>query len=81
MDINSITKTYDELPQIVKIILQVIFNDLISGLYRIFRYVETKNVTTLVIGILSCITPVGFVFWIVDLVTTITKNKMTLCVD
>ena len=81
MDINSITKKYDELPQIVKIILQVIFNGWISGLYRIFRYVETKNVTTLVIGILSCITPVGFVFWIVDLVTTITKNKMTLCVD
>jgi len=46
------TQKYEELPKIVKIILQIFLGGLIGGIYRIIRFVETKNVVTLVVGIL-----------------------------
>lgn len=78
---KSITATYEELPKIVKIILQIILGALIGGIYRILRYVETKNVTTLVVGVLALIPPIDFVFWIVDLITEITDNKIKFLAD
>lgn len=70
------TATYENLPKIVKIILQIFLGSLIGGVYRILRFVETKNIVTLVAGILNFV-GLGFVFWIIDLVTEITKNKIT----
>ena len=70
------TATYENLPKIVKIILQIFLGSLIGGVYRILRFVETKNIVTLVAGILNFV-GLGFVFWIIDLVTEITKNQIT----
>lgn len=78
---NSITATYEALPKIVKVLLQLFLGAIVGGIYRILRYVETKNVTTLVVGVLAIIPPISFVFWIVDLVTEITKNKITVLAD
>lgn len=78
---NSITATYEALPKIVKVLLQLFLGAIVGGIYRILRYVETKNVTTLVAGVLAIIPPISFVFWIVDLVTEITKNKITVLAD
>ena len=75
----KITETYENLPKIVKILLQIFLGYLISGLYRIIRFLETKNIVTLVVGILCLVTGVGnFVAWIVDLVTEIFKNRITV---
>ena len=71
------TSKYDELPKWVKILLQVFLGGLVSGVYRILRFVETKNVVTLVAGIL-CFVGLGFIFWIIDLVTEITQNKIAV---
>ena len=71
------TETYENLPKIAKILLQIFLGSLISGIYRILRFVETKNVVTLVAGIL-CFVGLGFIFWIIDLVTEITKNRITV---
>ncbi len=76
----SITAQYEELPLIAKIVLQIFLGSLISGVYRILRYVETKNTLTLVIGIL-CFVGLGFIFWIIDLVTEITSNRITVLAD
>lgn len=78
---NTITKTYEDLPKIVKIILQILLGAIVGGIYRILRYTETKNITTLVVGILAIIPPISFIFWIIDLVTEITSNKISVLAD
>ena len=79
---KPITQMYEELPQIAKILLQIFFGGFIGGVYRILRFLETKNMVTLVVGILCLVTGVGnFVAWVVDLVTVVTKNRITVLVD
>lgn len=73
---TNITEMYENLPKIVKVLLQIFLGSLIGGVYRIIRFVETKNVLTLVAGILNFV-GLGFIFWIVDLVTEIFKNRIT----
>ena len=78
----KITETYENLPKIVKILLQIFLGGAIGGIYRIIRFLETKNIVTLVVGILCLVTGVGnFAAWIVDLVTEITKNRITVLAD
>ncbi|MBQ9115579.1 MAG: hypothetical protein IJY04_00995 [Clostridia bacterium] len=79
---SSITAAYESLPKIAKIILQIFLGSLIGGIYRILRFVETKNVVTLVVGIFVLVTGVGnAIAWIVDLVTEIIQNKITVLAD
>lgn len=76
------TGIYDNLPKIVKILLQVFLGSVIGGVYRIVRFCETKNVVTLVVGILVLVTGVGnFIAWIVDLITQITSGKISVLAD
>lgn len=81
MNVN-ITGVYENLPKLVKVILQLILGGVIGGVYRIIRFAETKNVVTLVVGILVLVTGVGnLIAWIVDLVTEILYNKITVFAD
>ena len=74
---NSFTGAYESLPKIVKIILQIFLGSLISGVYRILRFVETRNIITLIVGIL-CFCGLGFLFWIIDLITEIFSDGITV---
>lgn len=74
------TEKYEALPQWVKILLQVFLGAAVGGVYRILRYLETKNTVTLVVGILNFV-GLGFVFWVIDLVTEILYNKITILAD
>ena len=78
---NSFTATYEGLPKIAKILLQIVLGAFIGGIFRILRYTETKNTTTLVVGVLALIPPIDFVFWIVDLITEITDDRIKFLVD
>lgn len=76
------TQAYESLPKIGKIILQIFFGGLIGGIYRIIRFLETKNVVTLIVGIVGLVTGVGnVILWIVDLITEILSNKITFFAD
>ena len=75
---NSLTAAYENLPKILKIVLQLLFGSVIGGVYRILRFLETKNVVTLVVGILALIPPIDFVFWLIDLITEITSDRITV---
>ena len=76
------TATYESLPKIAKILLQIFFGYIIGGVYRIVRFFETKNIVTLVVGILVLCTGIGnTIAWIVDLITEITSNKITVLAD
>lgn len=76
------TATYEALPKWVKVLLQLVLGGLIGGVYRILRFVETKNVITLVVGILTLFTGLGnAIAWVVDLITEITQNKICVLAD
>lgn len=77
---KTITASFESLPKIVKVLVLFVFGVVVSGVYRIIRYLETKNIVTLVAGIL-CFTGIGIVFGIVDAVTEILNNKITLLAD
>lgn len=70
------TQSYEKLPKLVKIILQLFLGSLIGGVYRILRFFETKNIVTLVAGVLNFV-GLGLIFWIVDLITEITSDKIS----
>ena len=79
---QSIIAQFNALDKIVKVILLVFLGGLISPIYRILRYTETKNNTTLIIGILALVTGAFFgVLAIIDIVTVITDNKISVLVD
>ena len=79
---NSLTAAYENLPKILKIVLQLLFGSVIGGVYRILRFLETKNAVTLVVGILVLVTGIGnLIAWIVDLVTEITSDRITVLAD
>ncbi len=74
------TATYESLPKIAKVLIQLILGYFVSAIYRIVRFTETKNIVTLVVGVL-CFFGLGFVAWVVDLVTEIVSNKITVLAD
>ena len=79
---KPITQMYEELPQIAKILLQLFLGYIISGVYRIIRYTETKNIVTLIVGLVGLLTGFGnFIVWLIDLITEITQNKICVLAD
>ncbi len=78
---QSFTEAYESLPKIAKIIIQIFLGVIVGGIYRILRFVETKNTRSLIFGILALIPPIDFVAWVVDLVTEITDDRITFFVE
>ena len=78
---KSLTKSYDSISLVVRLILQLFLGWIISGIYRILRYFEKKNTTTLVVGIIACFSGGLFgILWILDFITLITNKKPTILV-
>ena len=79
---NSIIKSFESLNLIVKLVLIFFFGWIIGGVYRIIRYTETKNVSTLVIGLLAIFTGIGnVVIEVVDFVSELLNNKIKFLVE
>lgn len=84
---GAYTHYYDDLPKIAKILIPIVLAftavgaGLVSCVYRILRFCETKNVVTLIVGILCLFPLVNFVAAIIDLVTMITKEQITVLAD
>jgi len=78
---DGLTASYESLPKIAKVLIQLILGALVGGIYRIIRWTETKNTVTLVAGILFVIPPISFFAWVIDIVTEITSNKITVLAD
>ena len=75
----KITETYENLPKIIKVLLQIFLGAIVSGVYRVIRFLETKNIVTLVVGIVSLCTGGLFgILWVIDLVTEIFSNRITV---
>ena len=79
---QTLTAQYEALPKIVKVLLQLFLGSVVGGVYRIVRYFETENLTTLIVGLLVTFTGIGnFIAWVVDLYTEITENKISILAD
>lgn len=79
---QSLTAQYEALPKIVKILIQIFLGWIVSGIYRVLRYLETKNIVTLVVAIVLIFTGGGFgIVWLIDLITEITSNKISVLAD
>lgn len=79
---NKITEMFENLPLWAKILLLVVAGTLISPVYRILRYLETKNTTTLIVGILCLVTVWGnAILAIIDIITEVTKGRITVLAD
>ncbi len=74
------TTAYENLPKLVKVIVQIFLGYPISGVYRLLRFFENKKILTLISAILAFF-GVGIVFWIADLVTEIVRNEIILFAD
>ena len=74
-------KFFNDLPLIAKVLLEIFLGSIVSGLYRIFKYLDSKNTTTLVAGILAFVPPVSFIIWILDLISIIKQGKITNFAD
>lgn len=73
---------FDKQSKIVRILLLIpAWGWLTSGLYRFFRYGKSKNLVTLVVGILCLFAIPGFVVSLVDLITTALNDKIELLAD
>ena len=78
----GVCKAYDSLSFIVRFVIQLIFGAIVGGLYRIFKFFDTNNMATLVVGLLVTFTGIGnLIIWIVDLVTTLMHGKITVFAD
>ncbi len=78
----KLTEMYENLPKIAKILIQIFLGGVIGGIYRIVRFTETKNVVTLVVGLLTLFTGIGNgIAWVVDLITEIMHNRITVLAD
>lgn len=79
---NKITEMFENLPLWAKILLLVVAGTLISPIYRILRYLETKNTTTLIVGIVCLVTVCGnAILAIIDIITEVTKGRITVLAD
>ena len=78
---TSLTATYEALPKIAKLIIQFFLGALVGGIYRIVRFVEKGNIVTLIAGIVALIPGPDVVAWIVDFVTELLSNRITVLAD
>ena len=78
----TLTKSYEALPKIAKVLIQLFLGAVVGGIYRIVKFFETGNVITLVAGLLTLFTGIGnAIAWVVDLVTEILNNRITVLAD
>ena len=79
---KKIISTFESLHLIVKLLLIVLLGWLIGGIYRILRFTETGNISTLIIAILGLVTGVGnLVLEVVDFVSELLNNKIEILVE
>ncbi len=78
---KTLTAQFEALPKIAKVLLIAFLGWLVGGIYRVVRYTEKKNTTTLVAGLLGLIPPIDFVLWVADLVSEILNDKITFFAD
>ena len=53
----------------------------LSSFYRFFRYSETREIVTLVVGVIGLVSGIGIIFGWADALSEMKHNKATFFVD
>ena len=69
---------YENIPWIGKLILQLLFGTIVSFVYRIMCYSDTKEKTPLIGAILTIIPPFCMLILFVDLLTVLFANRIVI---
>ncbi len=72
---KDLIRNFDELPQLIKIILCIPAFDIVWSIYKIIKSVDKQNVLGVILGILT-IFPGAFFIWIIDIISVILYNKV-----
>ena len=79
---SSLTKMFDGLSWLVRLVILIIGGVLVGGIYRIVKWSETKNTSTLIVGLLATFTGIGnVIIWVLDVATTVLQGKITVFAD
>lgn len=71
---NGFEKWWNDLSKGIKILLVIITFGIMGFVARLIKFIYTKDSSPL-IGFILCLVPiVGFVMWIIDIITTIGKG-------
>ena len=77
----DIIKTFEELPKWAKILLLIFVGGIISCVYRIVKFLEKGNKLTLIVGIVTIFPPFDVIAWVVDFITELLSDKITVLAD
>lgn len=72
---NSIVKSFDSLPKIIKFIFALPVLDIIWAIYRLMRSIAKKSVIATVLAVIMLVV-CPILFWIVDMITILLFNKV-----
>ncbi len=75
MNLNELVKSFDNLPQIVKIILALPGIDIIWVIYRIVKSASENNLLGIILGVVILFVGIPFL-WIIDIICIIMKNTV-----
>ena len=75
MNLQELIKSFDNLPQIVKIILALPALDIVWVIYRIIKSVNDNNMLGIILGVVMIFVGVPFL-WLIDLICIIMKNTV-----
>ncbi|MBQ8546725.1 MAG: hypothetical protein IJ437_07295 [Clostridia bacterium] len=81
MSNETITAKIEGLNKWLKFFIFLLVGGIMSPLYRVFRFTETKNTVTLVVAIVSFVLGLAGILGIVDAITELTSDKVTVLAD
>lgn len=78
-----VTDKIEEMPKVVKFLLFLfpLTGWILSSVYRFFRFSETREIVTLVVGLMGLVTGIGIIFGWVDALSELKYNKVTFFAD
>ncbi len=78
-----VTDKIEEMPKAVKFLLFLfpLTGWILSSVYRFFRFSETREIVTLVVGLMGLVTGIGIIFGWVDALSELKYNKVTFFAD
>ena len=78
---GGLTAAYEALPKILKLVLQFFFGWFSAPAYRIVKFLEKGDKLTLIVGIVTIIPPFDVIAWVVDFITELLSDKITVLAD
>lgn len=75
MNLPALIKSFDDLPQIVKIILALPGIDVIWVIYRIIRSVNDQNIFGVILGVILLVGSFS-ILWIIDIFCIIMNDRV-----